>query len=724
MKGLAPSAATRADLSGSSRGSPADTLGDLRVTVRASPPGTPPRTSYSSRSEHPVRFPGDFAGLSHGAPSISFGAPSADRMSIAASGDGLTSSEDEGEVGLPPSGVVASATPDPELTAMLARAAVSIELEVNRPPSPEPSRLDDWFLGAGPGSQPRPAPVPFFPEVHEELTRSWMAPFMARSPSSASSILTTLDGGVARGYAGIPQVERAIAVHLCQRNAATWRNCPRLPSKACKLTAAHAAKAYSAAGQAASALHAMAILQVHQAKALKQVHEGSTDPGLMQELRTASDFALWATKVMARSLGKAMSTMVVQERHLWLNLVEMKDVDKARFLDAPISQAGLFGDTVERLCPAVLGGTAADWDDPAHLPRRDAPSTAAPGPGLSLPVAVGALLCLPELLRPRPNRYLGRRVEPLAGERCVTVCDALLPHSRPRPILPVAKRVRFGDDIPPHAPLASLVWDPGSSVRMPQNTPPSEPSTPTPFRCTTTGMSIVPLEPLAQCLEAWLTLPSLSRWLKRTIRLGYAIQFARRPPKFNAVLETSVAVRNAPVLREEIAVLLAKDAVEPVPPAERRQGFYSPCFIIPKKRGGLWPILDLRVLNRALYKLPFKMRTRRRIIKCIQPQDWFAAINLKDAYFHVSILLRHRPFLRFAFEGRAWQYRVLPFGLSLSPRVFMKVVEGALTPLREVGVRILNYLDDWLILAQSREQLGDPRDLVLRHLSQLGLWVN
>ncbi len=31
------------------------------------------------------------------------------------------------------------------------------------------------------------------------------------------------------------------------------------------------------------------------------------------------------------------------------------------------------------LCPAVLGSTAADRGDPAHLPRRDAPSTAAPG---------------------------------------------------------------------------------------------------------------------------------------------------------------------------------------------------------------------------------------------------------------------------------------------------------------------------------------------------------
>ncbi len=40
LKGLAPSAATRAGLSGSSRGSPAGALGDLRVTVRSSPPGT------------------------------------------------------------------------------------------------------------------------------------------------------------------------------------------------------------------------------------------------------------------------------------------------------------------------------------------------------------------------------------------------------------------------------------------------------------------------------------------------------------------------------------------------------------------------------------------------------------------------------------------------------------------------------------------------------------
>lgn len=44
--------------------------------------------------------------------------------------------------------------------------------------------------------------------------------------------------------------------------------------------------------------------------------------------------------------------------------------------------------------------------------------------------------------------------------------------------------------------------------------------------------------------------------------------------------------------------------------------------------------------------------------------------------------------------------------------------------LMEVGIRILDYLDDWLILAHSRDQFCEHRDLELRHLSHLWLQVN
>ncbi len=81
---------------------------------------------------------------------------------------------------------------DQELTAMLSWAAESVGLHWRPPPFPKRSRLDDWFLGAQ-ANRRQPPPVPFFPEVHEEVTWSWKAPFSAQNRASASSILTTLD---------------------------------------------------------------------------------------------------------------------------------------------------------------------------------------------------------------------------------------------------------------------------------------------------------------------------------------------------------------------------------------------------------------------------------------------------------------------------------------------------------------------------------------------------
>lgn len=55
--------------------------------------------------------------------------------------------------------------------------------------------------------------------------------------------------------------------------------------------------------------------------------------------------------------------------------------------------------------------------------------------------------------------------------------------------------------------------------------------------------------------------------------------------------------KDAPGLQVKIAVLLAKDAIQPVPPAEIEMGFYSHYFIIPKKGDELRSVLDLQVLN-------------------------------------------------------------------------------------------------------------------------------
>ncbi len=91
--------------------------------MRASPSSTSPRASHSSSASHHLAFPDELAGSSGRAgPIISFGAPADDRTSIAASGDELGSGDDD-SAALSPSGRVALPESDPELTAMLSRAA-------------------------------------------------------------------------------------------------------------------------------------------------------------------------------------------------------------------------------------------------------------------------------------------------------------------------------------------------------------------------------------------------------------------------------------------------------------------------------------------------------------------------------------------------------------------------------------------------------------------------
>lgn len=83
----------------------------------------------------------------------------------------------------------------------------------------------------------------------------------------------------------------------------------------------------------------------------------------------ATDLTLRATKVTARSLGSVMSTIVVQECHLWLVL---RDADKIQFLNSPVSQTGLFSNTVESFAQQFLAAQKQAEAIKHILPRRTA----------------------------------------------------------------------------------------------------------------------------------------------------------------------------------------------------------------------------------------------------------------------------------------------------------------------------------------------------------------
>ncbi len=274
-----------------------------------------------------------------------------------------------------PAPSAAKAGMDAELFRVLSKVVEELDLEWSPPEEPSRSRLDEWFL-PGRRQAPQQRPSPFFPEVHDELTRSWRSPYSARLRTSASSALTTVDGTEEKGYERMPQLDESVAAHLCPPTAIGWKAKASHPSKPCRTTSALAGRSYASAGQAASALHSMAVLQVYQAKLLSAVDESEPDPATLRELRSATDLALRATKTTAQAIGRSMASLVVLERHLWLTLTEIKDADRVSFLDAPISPSGLFGPAVKGFAERFTEAQKVSQAMRHFLPKRSSPAAA------------------------------------------------------------------------------------------------------------------------------------------------------------------------------------------------------------------------------------------------------------------------------------------------------------------------------------------------------------
>lgn len=71
-----------------------------------------------------------------------------------------------------------------------------------------------------------------------------------------------------------------------------------------------------------------------------------------------------------------------------------------------------------------------------------------------------------------------------------------------------------------------------------------------------------------------------------------------------------------------------------------------------------------------------------------------ATLDLKDAYFHISIAPSHRKFLRFTVGDCHYQFKALSFGLASAPHIFTKVMVVIVSHLKTLGITVFPYLDD------------------------------
>ena len=212
-------------------------------------------------------------------------------------------------------------------------------------------------------------------------------------------------------------------------------------------------------------------------------------------------------------------------------------------------------------------------------------------------------------------------------------------------------------------------------------------------------------------------------WVLETIQNGLKFEFISHPI-YSEIRKTTVHAQNRDIFTDEVEKLLQKAAIVPIHAKQTHIGFYSTLFLVKKKTGDLRPVINLKPLNKFLVKRHFKMDTLAKVLNLVQVGDWAISLDLKDAYFHVPIHPDHQKFLRFCILGQSFQFRAMCFGPTQAPRVFTKIVSVVAAHLRVNNIRLIAYLDDWLVVNKNKNLLLSDREKVLNLLTQLGFIVN
>ncbi|CAG9136889.1 unnamed protein product [Plutella xylostella] len=187
-------------------------------------------------------------------------------------------------------------------------------------------------------------------------------------------------------------------------------------------------------------------------------------------------------------------------------------------------------------------------------------------------------------------------------------------------------------------------------------------------------------------------------------------------------------------MQMEVQKMAAQGVIER---ASQGPGFESHLFLVKKSDGSHRPVLNLKALNNFLVSGKFRLVNMYKVPYFFQPNDWMMKIDLSQAYFHVPVAESHRRFLRFVApcghpsrcpedppQHCVWQMTSLPFGLASAPRTFATLSNWVAQQLRLRGMRVLVYLDDYLLVNQSRRRLRDHAHQAKALLHELGWVIN
>ena len=226
---------------------------------------------------------------------------------------------------------------------------------------------------------------------------------------------------------------------------------------------------------------------------------------------------------------------------------------------------------------------------------------------------------------------------------------------------------------------------------------------------------------IALFYDNWINITS-DKFILDIVKHGYQIEFEsppceqcnRAPLVFNPAEDK--------IISKLLQKFLDKGVIEESFP--EGDEVISHIFIRPKADGSHRLILNLSKLNEHVEKVSFKMETLKTAIHLVEKNCFFAKIDLKDAFYSISVNQHFRKFLKFYWKGKLYSFTCLANGLSSASRIFTKVLKPVFASLRKMGNTNVAYIDDSLLKSLTYEACKQNVIDTLTLVDSLGLTVH
>lgn len=198
--------------------------------------------------------------------------------------------------------------------------------------------------------------------------------------------------------------------------------------------------------------------------------------------------------------------------------------------------------------------------------------------------------------------------------------------------------------------------------------------------------------------------------------------------RFNVSEDTPFKIRSYPIpfarrpaVEKELQRMLNWGVIE-----RCSSPYSSPIICVGKSDGSVRLCIDARRINKIILPMRDSSPPLNELLASFGGKSIFSSVDFTSGYWQIPLDSNVRKYTAFVFDGRTYQFCVVPFGLNISNTAFQQALEAVLANnvngIQDSGVNDLHiYVDDMLISTSSFPVHLDRLRLLFHKISVSGM---